>query len=219
MRGSDRRGEFLVTTDLLTVWTDPDTAMEAVGASLGVLGDHDSDARNILSSDAALRDELYAALFSLVDVGALEKRACADGRFAFRWRPGMATAATSPDAGAATIIACLASLHPSGSASAATVVDGAVAELAPPVAVPVVAPRSPEGRRWPRAIAPVAPLALPALSCVLALLAFVWLDRTLALATALVLVLVGVVGLVRRVPFAGFWTVGVILASLLLRLS
>jgi hypothetical protein len=54
---------------------------------------------------------------------------------------------------------------------------------------------------------------------VLALLAFVWLDHTLALATAVVLVLVGVVGLVRRVPFAGFWTVGVILASLLFRLS
>ena len=78
--------------------------------------------------------------------------------------------------------------------------------------------REPE-RRWPRAIAPVAPLVLPAVSCVLALLAFVWLDHPVAFAVAVALTLVGVIGLIRRVPFAGFWTAGMIVASLLLRLS
>ena len=74
-------------------------------------------------------------------------------------------------------------------------------------------------RRWPRLLAPTAPLLLPAVSCLLALLAFVLLDRAVAFAIAAVLMIVGVVGLVRRVPFAGLWTTGLIVAALLLRLS
>ena len=74
--------------------------------------------------------------------------------------------------------------------------------------------------RWAvRLVTATAPLALPTLSCVLAILAFVWLDHPLALVIAAALTLGGVVGLIRRVPFAGLWTMGVVFAGVLLRLS
>ena len=60
---------------------------------------------------------------------------------------------------------------------------------------------------------------IPALSCLLAVLVFVWLGHTAALAIAAVLVALGIAGLVRRVPFAGAWTIGIIAAGLLVRLS
>ena len=86
-----RGGGALVTTDLLSEWTDPDTAMEAVGNSLGVF-DRGPSAVRVLHGDARLRDALYDVLLRLVDGGALETRACADGRYAFRWRADLGEA-------------------------------------------------------------------------------------------------------------------------------
>jgi hypothetical protein len=64
-----------------------------------------------------------------------------------------------------------------------------------------------------------APLLLPALSCVLALLAFLWLDQSLALVITALLAIVGVVGIVRRVQLATFWMIGLVIAGLLVRFS
>jgi hypothetical protein len=209
MRGGDRLEEF-VTTDLLDVWTDPDTAMEAVGASLGILGEGVSDVRRELSSDSPLRRALYAVLLDLVDGGALEKRATSDGWHAFRWREDIASAAFDADIDLTVEPEPLPLLPP---------------EPAPEprlVAVPDVEPiaRQPDPvRRWPRVVAPAAPLLFPAISCILALVAFVWLDLAGALIIAAALTIVGVVGLLRRVPFAGLWIVGVLVAGLVLRFS
>lgn len=96
MRGSDGLDGF-VTTDLLAVWTDPDTAMEAVGAGLGIFGQRVPDVRRALTTDSPLRRALYAVLLDLVDGGALEKRPLSDGRYAFRWRADMASAALLVD--------------------------------------------------------------------------------------------------------------------------
>jgi hypothetical protein len=68
-------------------------------------------------------------------------------------------------------------------------------------------------------VATTAPLLLPTLSCLLALLAFVVLGPTAGLVVVAVLALAGVVGVIRRVPLAGFWTAGLVVAGLLMRLS
>jgi hypothetical protein len=47
----------------------------------------------------------------------------------------------------------------------------------------------------------------------------VLLDQLVALTIAAALTLVGVIGLVRRVPFAGFWTLGLVAAGFILRFS
>jgi hypothetical protein len=216
MHGSDRCGD-LVTTDLLSEWTDPDTAMEAVGTSLGIFDDRVANSRTVLSSDTPLRNALYAVLLSLVEGGALEMRPCGGARYAFRWRADIESAVVgSPPP--------IAQEEP---ASAVPVVPAvAIVPVHPVVRVlpdaPVIALEeqpAARARRWPRILAATAPLGLPALSCVLALLAFVWLDPPVALVIAGLLILAGVIGLIRRVPFAGLWTVGVIIAGLLLRLS
>ena len=56
-----RGGGAQVTTDLLSEWTDPDTAMEAVGNSLGVF-DHVPSAVVVLRGDSPLRTALYDVL-------------------------------------------------------------------------------------------------------------------------------------------------------------
>jgi len=207
MQGSDRGGD-LVTTDLLSLWTDPDTAMEAVGTSLGIFDERVSNPRRVLSSDTPLRKALYAVLISLVEGGALEMRPCGGDRYAFRWRPDIESAGVAAPRPVA--------LHePSRSAPVVPVVQ--VVPVAPEL--PFEEPPAEPARRWPRVLTATAPLVLPALSCLLALLAFVWLDDPAAFVIAGVLILAGVIGLVRRVPFAGLWTVGVIVAALVLRLS
>ena len=85
MRGSDT-SRYSLTPDLLDVWTDPDTAMEIVGTSLGVFRYQNSTTANTLATDASLRNTLSNVLLALVDGGALEKRPCGGGRDAFRWR-------------------------------------------------------------------------------------------------------------------------------------
>jgi len=199
-----------VTTDLLSAWTDPDTAMEAVGTSLGIFGARAPDARVALAAPQ-LREALLGVLFCLVDRGELEKRALADGRYAFRWHDEFVDAAVATDARSARLDACLESMR---GASVATLgrVSARTVETPPP---PPPAPARP----WARLITPTAPLVFPAVSCMLAILAFVWLARSAAVVVAVALALAGVIGLVRRVPFAGLWTLGLIVAGLLVRLS
>lgn len=188
--GVANRDGRIVTADLLSVWTDPETAIDAVGTSLAVLDEQPS----------RLRDELYGVLLDLVDRGELEKRALSDGRFAFRWRDDPDPDAVSTDAESARLVACLAatpfrSAAPAGPQSA------------------------PAARHLPRMVVLAVPLAVPAMSCLLAILALVWFGRPFAFAVAGIFALAGVIGLFRRVPFAGFWTAGVVLASVLLRFS
>jgi hypothetical protein len=185
-----------VTTDLLSVWTDPDTAMYAVGTSLGIAGERLSGIRATAAA-SPLHEALYDVLLTLVDEGELETRACADGRYAFRWRADPQPAAVSTDATSARLAACLAAM---------------------PREVPWhAAPASPPW--WHRLVATTAPLALPTLSCLLVLVAYVVLGPVVGHAVLGALALVGVVGVVRRVPLAWFWTTGLIVAGLLMRLS
>jgi hypothetical protein len=189
-----------VTTDLLAVWTDPDTAMHAVGTSLGIFAEPLSDAGVVGPTELPLRNALLDLLLQLVDDGELEKRACADGRFAFRWRDDASPASTavSTDAVSARLDAYFASM---------------------PRAMPSgIAPVG-RDRSTSRLFAMAAPLVLPALSCMLALFAFVVLGNAVGVVVVVALALPGVVGLVRRVPLAGFWTTGLIVAGLLVRLS
>ena len=72
---------------------------------------------------------------------------------------------------------------------------------------------------WMRMFLQTAPLLLPALSCVLALLAFLWLDEAVAFLITALLAVVGVVGIVRRIQLATFWMIGLVIAGLLVRFS
>ena len=202
-----------MTTDLLSVWTDPDTAMRAVGTSLGIFADPLSGSAETGPDESSLQQALLDVLLDLVDQGELEKRACADGRYAFRWRGDTASTAVATDAVSARLDAHLASMPrqlPLGLAPA---------RAEAPIAVdPAPSPAAPR-RRWPRLLATAAPLVLPASSCLLALLAFVALGHAVGLVVVAGLALLGVVGLVRRVPLAGFWTTGLIVAGVLMRLS
>jgi hypothetical protein len=200
-----------VTTDLLSVWTDPDTAMHAVGTTLGIFDEPVSDAGIVGPTESPLRNALLDLLLQLVDDGELEKRACADGRYAFRWREDAASAAVSTDAVSVRLDAYFASMPremPSG-----------IARFAAPAVVDAPVPHAARHREWPRLLVVAAPLVLPASSCLLALLAFVLLGHAVGLVVVSGLALIGVVGLIRRVPLAGFWTTGLILAGLLMRLS
>jgi hypothetical protein len=192
MHGTVRPADFM-TPDLLCVWTDPDTAMEVVGRSLGIFDDRVSNPTKVLSTDSPLRNALSNVLLSLVEGGVLEMRPCGGGRHAFRWRDDIASTAVSSH-------------------------EKTPAPLEP-VAVDVASPRTERSRHWPRLLAPAAPLFFPAASCILAILVFVLLDHAFALVIAGALMLVGVIGLARRVPFAGFWTVGLVVAAALLRFS
>jgi len=149
-----------------------------VGNSLGAFDDVPSAVR-ALHDDSGLRDALYDVLLRMVDDGALETRACTDGRYAFRWR----------------------------------------ADLGVDLPAAAAAPARDHGRFWRRVAVQCAPLLLPTLSCVLVLLAFVWLDQSVALVIAAVMAIAGVVGVIRRVQLAAFWTVGLVIAGLLLRFS
>jgi hypothetical protein len=190
-----------VTTDLLSAWTDPDTALEAVGNTLGVFADGASPMR-MLRTDPALRRELEAVLDRMTTGGTLETRALADGRCALRWSTdlGTITRATAND---------LVTAHATAPPEPATVAPpGVEAEAVEPVP-----------SFWMRMFLQTAPLLLPALSCVLALLAFLWLDQSLALVITALLAIVGVVGIVRRVQLATFWMIGLVIAGLLVRFS
>jgi hypothetical protein len=189
VRPIEQRG---VTTALLEEWTDPDTAIEAVGNSLGRFDDVPS-AVQALRSDARLRASLQDVLLRMVDGGVLDTRALADGRSAFRWP------------------AELGEVNPERANGLVATYAAPASELAPAAAA--------DAGFWARMGVQTAPLLLPAVSCVLALLAFLWLDQGLALAVTVLLAVAGVVGIVRRVQLATFWMIGLVIAGLLVRFS
>ena len=249
MRGSDRRSD-VVTTDLLFAWTDPDTAIEAVGTRLGILGERISELRTA-SAESPLRKALSDLLFDLVDHGVLEKRPCGNGRYAFRWRDELTLSAIAVDAEQARRERCaersrravpipaprvdppivpapVAIPEPAIAVStdialAPTSTSTSTSTSAPPppaaTATPPPISATATPRRSPGVVAQMAPLFFPTVSCILVILAFVWLGHAVAVVVAFALALAGVVGLVRRVPFAGFWTFGLVLAGLLVHFS
>jgi len=90
-----RRSE-VVAASLLTAWTDADTAMQIVGASLGVFGAGPLDPTVVLAGETPLRNALFDVLLSLVEGGALEMHTTNDLRYAFRTlvaNPGFAIVA------------------------------------------------------------------------------------------------------------------------------
>ena len=181
-----------MTTQLLAEWTDPDTAIEAVGNSLGRLDDVPSPVQT-LRDDAGLRTSLDAVLRRMVDDGVLATRALADGRSAFRWADELG--AVTPERASELVATHAEARRPR-------------------------APRAaPAAGFWSRMAVQTAPLLLPAVSCVLALLAFLWLDQGLALFVTALLAVVGVVGIVRRVQLATFWMIGLVIAGVLVRFS
>jgi hypothetical protein len=220
-----------LSTDLLAVWTDPDTAMEAVGSGLGLFDEAGPSPARALASDERLRNTLFDVLLSLVEGGALEMRPCGGGRHAFRWRDGVLDPAPEP----ATVTNGRPNGNetngqaPSGELLHGPLLSGRRAEPAvfpvpvPPVAadVPVVAeisaPTPGPGASRPIMQAPL--LVVPALSCLLAVLCYLWLGTGIAIAVVGVMFVAGVVGLIRRVPFAGAWLVGIVVAGALLRFS
>ena len=161
-------------------------------------------------TESPLRNALLDLLLQLVDDGELEKRECADGRYAFRWREDVASTAVSTEAVSARLDAYLASPC---RGDAARGIDRGNADRSVAHAVRGAIPAG------SGLVATTAPLLLPALSCLLALLAFVVLGHPVGLVVVAGLALIGVVGLIRRVPLAGFWTTGLIVAGLLMRLS
>jgi len=181
-----------VTTALLAEWTDPETAIEAVGNSLGRLDDVPSPVQ-ALRDDAGLRTSLDEVLGRMVDDGVLATRALADGRHAFRWADELG--AVTPERASELV---------------ATHAEARTRRTAGP---------APVAGFWSRMALQTAPLLLPAVSCVLALLAFLWLDEVLALTVTALLAVVGVVGIVRRVQLATFWMIGLVIAGLLVRFS
>jgi hypothetical protein len=100
-----KRQTEVVAASLLSAWTDSDTAMQVVGASLGVFGSGPLDPTVVLASETPLRNALFDVLLSLVEGGALEIRTTADGRYAFRWRPDIAVAGLQPNASTAIDLA------------------------------------------------------------------------------------------------------------------
>jgi hypothetical protein len=74
-------------------------------------------------------------------------------------------------------------------------------------------------RQLPRFLAEVAPGVLATASCVFVILMFEWIGHAFAIVLAGLLLVVGVLGLVRRVPCAGALTIGVLIASLLIHFS
>jgi hypothetical protein len=99
-----RQGES-VAAGLLSTWTDSDTAMQIVGVSLGVFGPGLVDPTVALASETPLRSALFDVLLSLVEGGALDMRPSDDGRYAFRRRADLATAALSPSGSTAIDLA------------------------------------------------------------------------------------------------------------------
>jgi hypothetical protein len=92
-----KRQTEVVAANVLRTWTDSDTAMQIVGASLGVFGPGPLDPTVVLATETPLRNALFDVLLSLVEGGALEIRPSSDGRYAFRWRADIAVAGLQPN--------------------------------------------------------------------------------------------------------------------------
>jgi hypothetical protein len=214
----------LLTTDLLDVWTDPDTAMEAVGTNLGIFDERVSSPTKVLATDERLRNTLFHVLLSLVEGGALEMRPCGDGRHAFRWREDVLHEDTVQEEREEEV----PPPFPTPDPAPAPTPDPTPAPTPDPIPVPpasadisgvaeISIPDAPASAPRPIAQAPL--LVVPALSCLLAVLVYLWFDGAVASVILGALVLAGVVGLIRRVPFAGAFTLGLVVAGLLVRFS
>ena len=92
-----KRRSDATAADLLSTWTDSDTAMQIVGTNLGVFGPGSLDPEIVLASETPLRNALFDVLLSLAEGGALDVRPSGDGYYAFRWRADYAVGALSPD--------------------------------------------------------------------------------------------------------------------------
>ena len=65
----------------------------------------------------------------------------------------------------------------------------------------------------------IAPALIAVTICSFVILLSQWFDRSFAVVVAAALMLIGVVGLVRRVPLARAYTFGLVVAALLIRFS
>ena len=88
-------------------------------------------------------------------------------------------------------------------------------------AQPEIDPRAHEGTplRHRRFVSEVAPALIAVAICSFVILLSVWFDAAVGVFISAALLLVGVVGLVRRVPLARAYTFGLVVAALLIRLS
>jgi hypothetical protein len=91
-----RRNES-TAAELLSTWTDSDTAMQIVGTTLGIFGAGFLDPEIVLASETPLRNALFDVLLSLAEGGAVDVRPTGDGYYAFRWRKDYALGALSSD--------------------------------------------------------------------------------------------------------------------------
>ena len=91
-----RRNEA-TAAELLSTWTDSDTAMQIVGTNLGIFGAGFLDPEIVLASETPLRNALFDVLLSLAEGGAVDVRPTGDGYYAFRWRKDYALGALSSD--------------------------------------------------------------------------------------------------------------------------
>ena len=103
--------------------------------------------------------------------------------------------------------------------AATIVVDSRTATSPMSTADTLVPSRSRVPRLWPRLVMQTAPLLLGMSSCLLAILVFERLAAAVAVVIAGALAVAGVIGYLRGVPFAGSWTIGLLVAGLLLRIS
>jgi hypothetical protein len=74
-------------------------------------------------------------------------------------------------------------------------------------------------RHRPRFISEVAPAVLAVSVCAFVIIVFEVLDPFVAMVVAAALALVGVIGIVQRVPLARAWIIGLVIAGLLIRFS
>jgi hypothetical protein len=79
--------------------------------------------------------------------------------------------------------------------------------------------RTEPARPRPRFISEIAPALLAVSTCAFMILVFELLDPVVAVVVGAALALVGVIGLVQRVPLAKAWVVGLVVAGLLIRFS
>ena len=95
----------------------------------------------------------------------------------------------------------------------------AVDAAAPPPIDTLLPPRVLRPRTRSRPVAETAAQMLAASSCVFAIILFEHLNHIVALAIFLALTIAGIVGIVRHIPLARWWTLGLVIAGLLVRFS
>jgi hypothetical protein len=100
-----------------------------------------------------------------------------------------------------------------------TAVDASAVAHAEPAVDTFIPSRTEPIQARPRFISEVAPALLAVSICTLMILVFELLEPVVAVVFATALALVGVIGLVRRVPLARAWIIGLVVAGLLIRFS